>query len=92
MINTTISRNVLQGIVSTTTSGYGARGIMVNTGNAASNDVIRNNFVSDVYCYQDASAIYWPIGIAIESSSGGLSVYSNSVNLFGSHPGFSKQH
>ena len=88
VLNTTVSKNSLQTIVSTTSSGYGARGIMVNTSNATSNDTIVNNFVTDVFCFQDASNIYWPIGIAIESSSGGINVYFNSVNLFGSHAGY----
>src|SRR5207248_6780238 len=36
-----------------------------------------------------SSNIYWPIGIDIDGSSGGINVYFNSVNLFGSHTGYS---
>ncbi len=61
---------------------------MLNTGSATSNDTIVNNFITDVYCFQDASNIYWPIGIALEGASGGINIYFNSVNLFGSHPGY----
>ncbi len=88
VINSTVSQNSLTTIVSTTTSGYGSRGIMVNSGVAASNDTIVNNLITDVYCFQDASNIYWPIGIALEGVSGGIKIYDNSVNLFGSHPGY----
>jgi hypothetical protein len=89
VINSTVSRNAITTVVSTTTSGYTARGIMVNSGIAASNDTIVNNFITDVYCFEDASNIYWPIGIALEGASGGINIFANSVNLFGSHPGYS---
>jgi hypothetical protein len=89
VINSSILGNSIATVVSTTTSGYTARGLMVNTSNATSNDTIANNFITDVYCFQDASNIYWPIGIAIESLTGGVKIYDNSVNLFGSHTGYS---
>ena len=89
VINSTVSKNTITTIVSTTSSGYTARGIMVNSGIAASNDTLANNMISDVFCFEDASNIYWPIGIALEGASGGINIYFNSVNLFGSHTGYS---
>lgn len=85
---TSVKNNVIKTIVSTTTSGYGSRGIIVNTGNAASAISIYNNMISDVYCYADASNIYWPIGIDIDGTSGGINIYHNSINLFGAHTGY----
>ncbi len=83
--NTVISGNTLTGIASTTTSGYGARGIIV-LGNAT---VVRNNMISDVYCYSDDSNIYWPIGLDIDGAASNVKVYFNSINLFGSHTPYS---
>lgn len=85
---TSVKNNIIKTIVNTNTGGYGSRAIIVNTGNAASSISIYNNSISDIYCYQDALNSYWPIGIDIDGSSGGINVYYNSVNLFGSHTGF----
>ena len=87
VMNAAISRNLITGISNTNSGGYGARGMIVNTGSTASTVTIFNNSISDVSCYEDASSAYWPIGIDIESV--GISVYFNSVNLFGSHAGYS---
>jgi hypothetical protein len=87
VITGTVNRNNIHTIENTSTSGYGARGLIVNTSNTASNLFIRNNFISDIASYSDASALYWPIGIAIEGTSGTINVDFNSVNLFGSHTG-----
>ena len=84
--NATVNANVISGIENTHTNGWGARGIIVNT-TSNSAVYIQNNTISDIACYTDASAIYWPIGIALEGSSGGVSVDFNSVNLFGTHTG-----
>ena len=89
VINANITRNTITTLASTTASGYGARGIILSTAYTAnSNITISNNMLSDIYCFQDASNIYWPIGIDIDGSGSGVNVYYNSVNLFGSHPGF----
>ncbi|MGB4849161.1 MAG: hypothetical protein WBP41_14655, partial [Saprospiraceae bacterium] len=85
---TSVKNNVIKTIVSTTTSGYGSRAIIVNTSNAASAISIYNNMISDVSCYADVSNIYWPIGIDIDGSSGGINIYHNSINLFGAHTGY----
>jgi subtilisin-like proprotein convertase family protein len=88
VINATISRNKISSIYNLHTSGYGARGITVNTGTTASNAKIVNNFISDVVSYSFATPANWPVGIGLDGAScGGVSIYHNSVNLFGSHPG-----
>jgi hypothetical protein len=86
--NATVSRNTIQGISSTTSSGWGVRAIIVNTSAAASAITIANNMISDVFNFQDAALIYATTGIDIDGSTGGVSLYSNSVNLFGSHAGY----
>lgn len=87
--NGTVNANVIYTLFNTSTSGYGMRGLVVNTGQATSNLHITNNFVSDVYCYGDAATTYWAIGIALEgSATGGVSVDHNSVHLFRSFAGY----
>lgn len=89
VINATIDRNYVTSIANTSTGGYGVRGITINTGNTASNITLSNNMISDIWCYADVSFIYDPVGIDIEGTSGGINLYFNSVNLFGSHTGYS---
>ncbi len=86
--NGTVNMNVMNTMVNTSTSGYGAKGVIVNTGNI-SNTSIRNNFISDIYCFVDVSAIYWPVGILVDGSSGGLNIDFNSINIFGQRAGYS---
>ncbi|MBZ0198384.1 MAG: hypothetical protein K8H86_00835, partial [Ignavibacteriaceae bacterium] len=85
----TVSENKVGNILNSNTGGYGARGIHVNTGLAASNITIQNNFVWDVKATSDVSATYWVIGIGVEGATGGVNVFNNSVNLFGSLFGYS---
>ncbi|MFN8242798.1 MAG: PKD-like domain-containing protein [Ferruginibacter sp.] len=85
--NVVVNRNKITGVVNTSTGGWGARALIINTGLAASNLTVSNNMISDVYSYSDASASFWPIGIDIDGTSGGVNIFNNSVNLFGSHTG-----
>jgi hypothetical protein len=87
VINVTATRNIITTVASTTSSGYGARAIILNTGLNGSNITLANNTITDVFNYQDASEIYWTIGIDIDAT-GGVNLYHNSINLFGSHTGF----
>src|SRR5205807_161739 len=86
--NGNVEANAITTIINTNSGGYGVRGVIVNPGIAASNLTIRNNFISDIYCFADVSTIYWPVGIDIEGSTGGVSIDFNSINLFGSHTGY----
>lgn len=86
--NALINKNTITTIVSTTTSGYGARGMIINPLlTAISNITVSNNMISDVYCYQDASASFWPIGLDVEGTGSNINIYHNTVNLYGAHPG-----
>ncbi|MBS1782390.1 MAG: hypothetical protein JSS78_04940, partial [Bacteroidetes bacterium] len=88
VVNLIVNNNYIDSIISSTSTGYGARAIIVNTVNAA-NLTIANNMIENVWCYVDASTIYWPMGIDIEGSSGGINLFGNSVNLYASRPGYS---
>lgn len=87
----TIAGNTISDIRQTNTSGYAARGIYVNTSLAASNITVVNNAISDIASYSDTttSFAFSPVGIMIDGTTGGVNVYFNSVELFGSHPGLS---
>ncbi|MBL7795061.1 MAG: hypothetical protein JNJ90_01025, partial [Saprospiraceae bacterium] len=86
VINSAITRNDINSLKYTGTSGYGGKGIDVQTGSASSNLTISNNFIYDLsgdgWTALTSDAI---IGIRIGTGStvGGINVYNNSVNLFG---------
>ncbi|MDX2174682.1 MAG: T9SS type A sorting domain-containing protein [Bacteroidota bacterium] len=84
VINSSINLNQIFTVVNThSTFGYSGRGIIMSTGNTASNNNIINNMISDIKGTSQTSALYWPIGIAIEGTTGGVNIYNNSVNLDG---------
>jgi hypothetical protein len=85
--NATVDKNTIKAISNTSTGGWGGRGMIISTGLAASNIVVSNNVITDIFTYSDVSNIYWPVGLHIDGSSGGLKLYNNSINLFGVHPG-----
>ncbi len=87
VVNTTVNANQIYDVVNGNASGYAGRGMIINTANAASNDMIYNNTISGIMGTGDNTAIYWPIGIAVEGTSGGINIYNNSVNMSGSYPG-----
>ncbi|MES2688808.1 MAG: T9SS type A sorting domain-containing protein, partial [Bacteroidota bacterium] len=86
--NSMISSNVVTGIYSTSTSGYGAYGISINSSIDISNDSICNNMVSDIITsnYSATGTTYNAFGIRLIGGSG-LKVYHNSVNLYGQPTG-----
>ncbi|MCC6370491.1 MAG: T9SS type A sorting domain-containing protein [Bacteroidia bacterium] len=87
VINGNIQRNTITNVYNTNTGGYGARGIMANTSRSLTNVSIQNNFIANIVSYSDASAIYWPIGIDLEGSTGSINVDFNTVSLDGSYTG-----
>ncbi|MFN3952635.1 MAG: beta strand repeat-containing protein, partial [Thermaurantimonas sp.] len=80
----TISKNMIYGINYTGTAGYGGKGIDINTGLASSNITIVNNVIYDIggdgwnNLTSDAN-----VGIRILGTTGGINIYHNSVNLYG---------
>jgi trimeric autotransporter adhesin len=83
-LNGNIFKNTIYGIKYTGTIGYGGKGIDIATGSLSSNLNIYNNLLFDISGdgWNDitADAI---IGIRINSGTGGINIYNNSVNLFG---------
>lgn len=84
--NTVISGDSIRSVNSTTSGGYGVRAIIV----LGSGTTIKNNMISDVTNFQDALVTsYGTIGIDIDGAASNVTVNYNSVNLFGSHTGYS---
>ena len=85
VVSSTINGNIIYDISPSNTGGYGGRGITVNTGNASSNLTISNNSISNIKGSGWSSFTSDSIaGILIgntSSSTGGLKIYYNSVNL-----------
>jgi phosphodiesterase/alkaline phosphatase D-like protein len=79
-----IYKNLIYGIKYTGTSGYGGKGIEINTGSLTSGLNIYNNLLTDIsgdgWSTITSDAI---VGIRINSGTGGINIYYNTVNLFG---------
>lgn len=86
VINYNILRNNITNISNINTGGYGARAIILNTSNA-SNGLIANNMISNIFGLSNNGINFWNIGITIEGATGGLSLYHNAINLYGSFAG-----
>jgi len=83
-----VNNNKVGTVLNSNTGGYGARGIFISTGMAASNVNLINNVVYDIKCTGDASLTYYCIGMGIDASTSGVNVYHNSVNLSGTYAGY----
>lgn len=82
--NASVTRNDISGIRYTGTGGYGAFGILVNTGVAPSNVLIANNMISDILADGDPSGFNYTIsGIMVDGTTGGIDIYNNSIYLSG---------
>ncbi|MEI7663234.1 MAG: hypothetical protein WCK34_13585, partial [Bacteroidota bacterium] len=83
-----VINNKVGGLLNSNTGGYGARGIFISTAMAASNVSLINNVVYDIKCTSDASVTYYCIGMGIDASTSGVTVYHNSVYLSGTYAGY----
>ncbi|MCS6821224.1 MAG: choice-of-anchor D domain-containing protein [Microscillaceae bacterium] len=83
VINSTFNANEIRSIHFTGTSGYGGKGIVVNTGNPNSNLTFSNNVISDIrgdgWTGINSSDII--LGMRIVGTTGGVRLYHNSINL-----------
>lgn len=86
--NVSITRNQINGLLNTNTGGYGARAINLLTALTSSNILVANNVIYNIVCTGDASSTFFGLGIAIDGTMGGVNVYHNSVNLYGSFAGY----
>ena len=82
VVNSVIVANRISNVRYTGTSGYGGKGLEVNTGNAASGLTLANNFISgiggDGWNNLTNDSI---VGLRILGATGGINVWHNSINL-----------
>jgi len=96
VLSTVFDRNTIKDIAWTGSGGYGGKGFDINTRSTSSNLTISNNMISNIkgdgWNNLRSDAI---IGIRIgatggtNTSTGGIKVYHNSINLTGSFAGSS---
>lgn len=87
LVNTNIEKNTICNILNNGPGYYGARGITIRTTSNSSIN-LHNNFIANIRSGGDQPIPLWPIGISIESISGGLNIYNNSISLAGNHYGY----
>ena len=90
-----VTRNNITQVATTSTAGYGSRGITVGTGSTTSNITIANNNISGVNgsnfsSFGNSSSAGIAIGVIGNSSTlttvaGGINLYNNSVNMSGDY-------
>ncbi|HLO53175.1 MAG TPA: hypothetical protein VK169_02750 [Saprospiraceae bacterium] len=93
-VSSSVAKNQITNVLATNTGGYGGRGITVGTGSASSNLTIANNVIygvngSNWNAFSNSSSMGIAIGMiggstTISTTAGGISLYFNSVNMFGS--------
>jgi hypothetical protein len=90
-VSASVTRNNITKALTTNTNGYGGRGISVGTGTATSALTISNNMISGINgsnetSFGNSSAMGIAIGVSgttITTTTGGVNLYFNSVNLDG---------
>jgi hypothetical protein len=82
-----VNMNQIYNVENTSGSGYGARGIIVNTGANTGTTSIQNNMIGGIAGNLDDLTTRWAYGITIEGTSSNVNVDFNTVDLSGSHPG-----
>jgi hypothetical protein len=90
-----VTGNWIKAVVTTSTGGWGGRGITVGTGTTSSNITIANNFIAGVNgsnysSFGNSSAMGIALGVVGNSSTlttitGGIALYHNSVNMAGNY-------
>ena len=91
VVSSSVTQNVVNNLDATNTGGYGMTGIYITTATASSNVTVANNFVYDIKGTSYLSSILGDTvaGIRVAgTNTGGIKIYDNSVNLFGSYAGF----
>ena len=81
---TEVTKNIIYGLRSTSSGGYGAYGVNVS-GSTASDILIANNFMYDFITanYSTTSTTWNPFGIRLIAGSN-IRVYNNSIYFYGS--------
>jgi uncharacterized protein YjdB len=87
--NCSIVKNLITNIDNVSTSGCGlSAGILISTSQPVSNILIANNMITDIKAKSYSGYSYFPAGIAIHNSTGGIKIYHNTINLFGNYAGY----
>ena len=85
VVSTTLNANNISGVNGANTGGYGGRGIQINTGSSSSNLIISNNVIYNIkgsgWNGVTSDVIAGIIIGNITSTTGGIKLYYNSVNL-----------
>ncbi len=83
--NAIISKNKIYGIYSTSSGGWGAYGININSATGIDNTQITNNLIYDIITanYSISSTTYNAFGIRLTGSTS-TKIYHNTINLYGS--------
>jgi len=94
-VSSTVTRNNITNVSTSATGGYGGRGLTVGTGTASSSLTIANNFISGVNgsnysSFGNSSSMGICIGTiggsgTLTTTAGGINLYANSVNMYGSY-------
>ena len=92
--NSSVTSNQILAVVTTSTGGYGGRGITVGTGTTSSNITVANNFVAGVNgsnysSFSSSSSMGIGLGVlgngSLTTTTGGVKLYHNSVNMYGNY-------
>lgn len=86
ILNNTITRNTITNIGDVYGTGCGRSvGIMVNSSSGTTNTLIANNMISNIWANSwgstTPSATYMPSGIDLQSASGDVKIYYNTVHM-----------
>jgi hypothetical protein len=94
-VSASVTRNKINRLTTSATGGYGGRGITVGTGTASSAITISNNMITGVNGsnwtgFTNSSSMGIVIGAignstTLTTTTGGVNIYYNSVNLYGNH-------
>ncbi|MBK8466051.1 MAG: proprotein convertase P-domain-containing protein [Chloracidobacterium sp.] len=92
LVNSSITRNSISNLEASNSGGYGFSAITVATANASSNLTVANNFIYDIRGtgWTTGALSDTVAGIRVTGTTvGGVNIFNNSVNLFGSYAGSS---
>jgi hypothetical protein len=97
--NSIINANQVQSCVTSSSGGYGGRGITIGTGTTTSNITVSNNMIAGVNgtnftTFGNSSSVGIMLGVVgnsttLTTTTGGINIYHNSVNMSGNYLGSS---
>lgn len=84
--NIDVYKNLIENLGYTGSSGYGAHGIHITTTQTGANIKLYNNVITNITGDGDdyvTANVYNPTGIYLSSTQSGISIYNNSIYLYG---------